>query len=309
MKIVFLDAKTLGADLDLSSLAEFGEFVRYETTAANETISRLQGADIVITNKVLITKEVIDACDLKLICVAATGTNNVDMEYAKEKGIPVKNVAGYSTNSVTQQVFANLLTLVGKIPFYNDLVLSKKWSQSGLFTNIDKPFYELNGKKFGIIGLGTIGKNVASVARAFGCEICYYSTSGKNANSEFKRVELDEMLKTCDIISIHAPLNENTKNLLNEGNLGKLKKGAILMNFGRGGIVNEKAVASALNSGEIYFISDVFEKEPMSEDNPLLNLKFPENVLFTPHLAWASKEARVKLLELMKKNISEFLGI
>lgn len=306
MKVVCLDAKTLG-DVDLSVFNQFGEFVCYQTTKPDETIARLKDTDVVITNKVLITKDVIDACALKLICITATGTNNVDMAYAKEKGIPVKNVAGYSTNSVTQQTFASILAVLNEVKFYDDYVQNGGWAKSDIFVNLDRSIYEISGKKFGIIGLGEIGRNVANVAVAFGANVCYYSPSGNTQDVPYARVELEQMLKECDIISIHAPLNDKTKGLIGSVEFAKMKNGAILANFGRGGIVDEKALADAIDTKNIKACIDVLVSEPMNADNPLLNIKNKSNLIITPHIAWGSYEARVRLIEKVVINIKDFI--
>lgn len=306
MKIVCLDALTLG-NVDLSEFAKFGEFVSFDMTKSSQTISRLSGADVVITNKVLITKEVIDATNLKLICVSATGTNNIDMAYAKERGIPVKNVAGYSTPSVVQQTFASILTLLNNVRYYDDYVKNGEWVRSEIFTNLDAPIFELSSKNFGIIGLGEIGKGVAKVASAFGANVCYFSPSGNTQDVPYQRVELDEMLQACDIVSIHAPLNEKTKGLIGKRELDLMKKGAIISNFGRGGIVDESALAAAIDERGLKAVLDVLEYEPMSADNMLLNVKNKQNLIITPHVAWASVEARIRLVNLMIKNIKDFI--
>ncbi len=308
MKIVCLDADTLGNDVDLDSVfGKFGEFVSYNMTDETQTIQRLQNADIVLTNKVLITKDVIAKTNLKLICVTATGVNNIDLVAAKEANIPVKNVAGYSTNSVVQQTFANILAIRNSTSYYENYGKnSDGWVKSPIFVNLDKPIFELSGKKFCVIGLGTIGLEVAKVAQAFSCEVSYYSTSGNNSNSNFKRVSFDEVLKS-DIISIHAPLNENTKNLFNSQALNQLKDGAMLVNSGRGGIVDEEYMAKLIDEREIYFITDVLEKEPIVANHPLLKVKNKDRLMITPHIAWASVEARRKLIELSAKNIEDFI--
>lgn len=308
MKIVCLDADTLGNDVDLDSVfGKFGEFVSYNMTDETQTIQRLQNADIVLTNKVLITKDVIAKTNLKLICVTATGVNNIDLVAAKEANIPVKNVAGYSTNSVVQQTFANILAIRNSTSYYENYGKnSDGWAKSPIFVNLDKPIFELSGKKFCVVGLGTIGLEVAKVAQAFGCEVSYYSTSGNNSNSNFKRVSFDEVLKS-DIISIHAPLNENTKNLFNSKALNQLKDGAMLVNSGRGGIVDEEYMAKLIDEREIYFITDVLEKEPIVANHPLLKVKNKDRLMITPHIAWASVEARRKLIELSAKNIEDFI--
>ncbi|WP_169779379.1 D-2-hydroxyacid dehydrogenase [Campylobacter curvus] len=308
MKIVCLDALTLGNDVDLSIFKRFGEFISYAVTSKDETIARLKNADVVITNKVIIDKNVMDECEnLKLVCVSATGTNNVDMSYAAQKGVAVKNVAGYSTNSVVQHTFACLLALCNEIKFYDDYVKSGEWVKSEIFTNLSKGIGEISGKNFGIIGLGEIGRGVARIALAFGANIFYYSTSGKNQNGEFTRLELNELLKICDIVSIHAPLNENTKALIGERELNLMKEGAVLMNFGRGGIVDENALARAIDSKNLRACIDVLQSEPMRPNHPFLHLKNSANLIITPHVAWASKEAREKLIKLIVKNIEDFL--
>ncbi|QKF92997.1 D-2-hydroxyacid dehydrogenase [Campylobacter sp. CCUG 57310] len=307
MKIVCLDASTLGSDVSLDVFAKFGEFVSYHKTDKIETIERLKGADVVITNKVIIDRDVMDATNLKLICISATGMNNVDLDYAKAKNIAVKNVAGYSTNSVAQHTFACLLALVNRIKFYDDYVQSGEWVKSEIFTNLDRSIGEISGKNFGIIGLGEIGRSVARIAMAFGANVSYYSTSVANDNAEFKRQNLDELLKSCNIVSIHAPLNEKTRNLISSKELNLMKEGAVLMNFGRGGIVDESALAKAIDERNLKACIDVLESEPMRQNHPLLSIKNKENLIITPHVAWASKEAREKLINLIVKNIEDFI--
>ncbi|WP_086234907.1 D-2-hydroxyacid dehydrogenase [Campylobacter devanensis] len=308
MKIVCLDADTLGNDVDLDAVfGKFGEFVSYNMTEANQTVQRLQNADIVLTNKVLITKDVIAQTNLKLICVTATGVNNIDLEAAKEANIPVKNVAGYSTSSVAQQTFANILALRNSTSYYENYGKnSDGWAKSPIFVNLDRPIFELSGKRFCVVGLGTIGLEIAKIAQAFGCDVSYYSTSGNNSNSKFKRVSFKEALQ-CDIISIHAPLNENTKNLFDANALNQLKDGAMLVNSGRGGIIDEEKIAQIIDEREIYFVTDVLEKEPIRADHPLLKVKNKDRLMITPHIAWASVEARRKLIELSAKNIEDFI--
>ena len=298
MNIVILDAKTLGADLDLSPLNAFGEVTTYQTTSSGETASRIADADIVITNKVLVKAEEMDAAkQLKLICIAATGMNNVDLEYAKQKGIVVKNVAGYSTKSVVQHTFAMALYLIEKMAYYDNVVKSGTWSKSGLFTDVSRPYSEIAGKKWGIIGLGSIGREVATVATAFGAEVVYHSTSGKVRKESYQHEDLESLLKSCDIISIHAPLNAQTENLIDASNLALLKEGAVLLNLGRGSIVNEADLAVELDKREIYAGLDTLTPEPIEEANPLMHIQHQERLLITPHIAWASVEARRKLLE------------
>ena len=309
MKIVILDRATLGFGVDMSIFDSLGEVISYDITLENETISRVNDADIIITNKVLVTKEIMnEASNLKLICISATGTNNVDLEYAKQKKISVKNVAGYSSSSVVQLAFSMIFHFIQKLSYYKKYVDEQNWQKSQIFTHIDKPFFELDGKKVGIIGLGDIGSNLARKVKAFDCEVVYYSTSGKNSNNEYKRVELDELLSTCDIISIHCPLNENTKNLLNYENMKNIKDGSILLNLGRGGIINEADLAKIIDEKEIYCGIDVVFVEPILESNPLLRVKNKQRLLLTPHIGWASIEARTKLVSMVAKNIEEFIS-
>lgn len=307
MKTVILDRKTLGFDIDVSIFEKFGEFEIYDTSNPKETKERVKNADIVLTNKVYLGKEELENSGVKLICITATGTNNVDLVYAKENNIEVKNVAGYSTSSVVQLAFSMIFHFVQKLNYYKSYVDNGNWQKSDMFTHIDKPFFELDGKRVGIIGLGEIGRDLAKKAKAFNCEVVYFSTSGKNSNSEYKQVSLDELLKTSDIISVHAPLNDATKDLLNYENMQNIKSGAILLNLGRGGIINEADLAKIIDEKEIYCGIDVVSKEPIDKENPLLKVKNKEQLLLTPHIAWASIEARKRLVGMVAKNIEEFL--
>ena len=308
MTIVLLDAKTLGDDLNLSVFETFGTFISYETTSDEQTLERIIDADIVITNKVVISKNMLSQTKkLKLICIAATGMNNVDLEAAASQGIKVKNVAGYSTKSVAQHTFAMALYLLEKMAYYDKVVKDNTWSASGLFTDVSHPFYEISGKKWGIIGMGAIGSEVSKVATAFGAEVSYYSTSGENLHHAYPHKSLEFILKDCDIISIHAPLNDKTFDLINENNLPYLKEGAILLNLGRGGIINETDLSFELDRREIYAGLDVLEIEPIAPTNRLLHIKHKNRLLITPHIAWTSIEARKKLLDGIVKNIKTFL--
>lgn len=307
MQIVILDRATLGFDIDVNIFSKFGNVTSYDSTKENETAQRVRNADIVLTNKVVIGKNEIDNSNIKLICITATGMNNVDLEYAKEKNIAVKNVAGYSTSSVVQVGFSMILYFVQKLNYYKKYVDEGNWQKNELFTHIDEPFFELDKKRVGIIGLGEIGRNFAKKAKAFDCEVVYYSTSGKNNSNEYKSISLDELLKTSDIISIHAPLNENTKNLLTYENMKNMKDGAILLNLGRGGIINENDLAKLIDEKEIYCGIDVVSKEPIEESNPLLKVKNKDRLLLTPHIGWASIEARTRLVNMVAKNIEDFI--
>jgi len=303
MKIVFLDALTLG-NVDFDRFKRFGEVDVYDITSKDQTVERVKDADIVVTNKVVIDREVMDNSNIKFIQIAATGMNNVDLEYAAKKGILVKNVAGYSTKSVVQHTFALVLGLLNKIRYFDEYSRSE-YPKSPIFTHIQN-WFEISGKRWGIIGLGTIGKEVAKIASAFGAEVVYYSTSGKNNDPDYKRIELDELLVTSDIISIHAPLNESTKNLLTKKELEKIKENAVLVNLGRGGIINEKDLAEVLKTRNFYVGLDVFENEPINADNELLGIK--DKTLLTPHVAWTSIEARNKLMQGIYENIEEYVN-
>ena len=306
-KIVILDGKTLG-NIDLEKLKVFGEVVSYETTEEDEVINRIKDASIILTNKVKLNESNLSKCtSLELICETATGFNNIDIKYTNDNNIAVCNVAGYSTNSVIQHTFATTLALLENVAYYDNYVKSGNYSRNGLFTSLDKPFYELEGKTWGIIGLGAIGSRVAQITEAFGCKVVYYSTSGKNNSSRYNRVELETLLKDSDIISIHAPLNDNTMGLMNYKNICKMKNTAILVNMGRGPIVVEGDLAKALDEDRILGASlDVFEVEPIKEENPLLKIKNKDKLILSPHIAWASIEAREKLFNEIVENIRAF---
>lgn len=306
MRIVFLDFLTLG-DVDISLFERLGEVAVYDKTAPDERGERVKDAEIIITNKVVIDREVMaEAPELKLICVAATGVNNIDLEAAKERGVAVTNVAGYSTESVVAHTFAAYFHLAHHTPYY-DRFGKEEWAKSDLFTHHALPFFNLAGKSWGIIGLGSIGKRVAQVATAFGCSVQYYSTSGQNRDPEIKRVALDELLASSDIVSIHAPLNSKTKGLITSRELATMKASAILLNLGRGGIVDESDLAMALDKGQIRAAGlDVLEKEPPEAANKLFEIKKSYNLFLSPHIAWASVEARDTLIKEIYENITSF---
>lgn len=309
MKIVILDAKTLGTIPNISEISKFGEIATYETTSSELTAERIADAEIVITNKVIIDETVMQQCpQLKLICVSATGMNNVDLEAAKKAGIVVKNAAGYSSKSVAQHTFAMIFQLANQLSYYDRYVKSGQYAESDIFTHYGPPSFELHGKKYGIIGMGNIGQTVAKIAESFGAEVSYYSTSGKNTGQNYPAVTLTELLKSSDIISIHAPLNKHTANLIGQEQLEMMKSNAILVNVGRGGIVHEKDLAQAINDQKIGGAGiDVFAKEPIEAGNPLLKVKYPERLVLSPHNAWASIEARTKLINIVIENIRSFL--
>jgi glycerate dehydrogenase len=303
VKIVLLDALTFGTT-DLSGFYALGEVEVFQTTTPQEVQKRITNCDVIVTNKVVINDiHMRETPTLKLICVAATGMNNVDIESAKTHNVQVKNVAGYSTDSVIQHTFSMLFYLIGHSRYYDEYVKDGSYSRSPIFTDVSKPFFEIKNKKWGIIGLGSIGRGVAGIAKAFGAEVFYYSTSGLNRTNDYQRMNLDKLLKTCDIISIHAPLNEITNNLLDYEQLLTCKDGAVVLNLGRGGIINEDAVSKIVDEKNIYFGLDVLTKEPMIENHPLLSVKNRDNIYVTPHIAWTSVEARDRLIASTIENI------
>jgi len=309
MNIVFLDADTMG-NMDLASVFEtLGNYKQYGTTPEDRIIERIHSADVVITNKVNLGMDVFNQCpDLKLICIAATGMNNIDLEAAQAHNIAVKNVSAYSTESVAQHTYSLIFALLNHIRYFDQYVKDKNgYSRSKIFSSFDREFSEINGKIVGIVGLGTIGKRVATIAQLFGARVLYYSTSGINNQTEFERVNLNELLANSDIISIHAPLNNATKNLFGITEFKKMKPKSILVNTGRGGIINESDLALALNQEYIAGAAlDVFEQEPILSENPLLKISNPDKLILSPHIAWASIESRERLLKGILKNIREF---
>ena len=306
MKIVFLDAATMG-DVSFEPFERLGEFVSYSTSTPEEARERVKDADVMMINKVLVDKQLIDAAaSLKLICVAATGVNNIDVDYAASKGIPVRNVAGYSTDSVAQATFMHILSLAGGAPYFDMSVKSGSYSRSGMFTDPNWNWWELAGKTIGIIGLGNIGKKVAKIAEAFGMKVCYYSTSGTGHCKDYPCLSLEELLKESDIVSVHAPLNANTQNLLGAKEFAMMKPTAYIINMGRGAIIVEEDLAEAVDKGIIAGAGiDVFVREPIPEHHPYLKMKHPERMRLAPHIAWASVEARDRLVGMMADNVTK----
>lgn len=307
MKIVFLDAETMG-DVSFAPVEVLGEFVSYDRSTPEEALERVADCDVLIINKIKVDKALIDAApSLKLICEAATGINNIDVGYAASKGIPVRNAVGYSTDSVVQATFMHLLSLVGNAPYYDEVVKSGHYSRSGIFTDVTVNWSELAGKNMGIVGLGNIGSRVAAIAKAFGMNVSYFSTSGTSHNSDYPSLPLEEMLASSDVVSIHAPLNERTMGLIGAGELALMKPGAYLINMGRGGIVDEAALAEAVDNGVIAGAAlDVFLSEPLPLDSPFLKMQHPERMRLAPHVAWASVEARSRLVGMIAENIRTF---
>ena len=306
MKIVFLDAATMG-DVSFEPIARLGEFTTYSSSTPEEARERVKDVDVIIINKILVDRHLIDSAEnLKLICISATGTNNIDVEYAASKGIPVKNVAGYSTDSVAQSTFMHILSLIGGSSYFDRSVKSGDYSRSGMFTDPNWNWYELAGKTLGVVGMGNIGRKVAQIAEAFGMKVCYYSTSGTGHCKDYPCVPLNELLAASDVVSIHAPLNDRTNGLIGEKELAMMKPSAFLVNMGRGGIVDEKALADAVDAGIVAGAGlDVFVTEPIPEDHPYMKMKHPERMSLAPHVAWASVEARTRLVSMIADNISK----
>ena len=311
MKIVFLDAKTIGDDIDLSTYDTLGEVVKYSFSQPEEVPERAADADVLIVNKIRIDEAAVGRADhLKLVCVTATGTNNLDKDYLERRGIAWRNVADYSTQSVAQHTFAMLFFLLEKLRYYDDYVKEGRYINDTVFTHFAEHFYELKGKTWGIIGLGNIGRRVAAIAEAFGAEVIYTSPSGSAPQEGYHQVDLDTLLAESDIISVHAPLNQYTENLINKNTLKKMKKTCIFLNLGRGPIVNEQDLADALMQGEIAAAGlDVLCQEPMSSGNPLMAIKDSRKLFITPHIGWASVESRTRLMDIIFHQIKEFFAL
>ena len=306
MKIAFLDAATMG-DVSFEPFRRLGELTVYQTSTPEEARERVRDVEVLLINKVLVDKQLIDSApNLKLICIAATGVNNIDVDYAASKGIPVRNAVGYSTDSVAQTTFMHLLSLIGGGPYFDSSVKSGSYSRSGMFTDPDWNWWELAGKTIGIIGMGNIGRKVAHIAGSFGMKVCYFSTSGTGHCTEYPCLELHELLMTSDVVSIHAPLNERTKDLIGKDELAMMKPTAYLLNAGRGASVKEDELAEAVDNGIIAGAGiDVYVQEPLPENHPYLKMKHPERMRFSPHIAWASVEARERLIAIMAANIAK----
>lgn len=304
MKIVFLDAISMG-DVSLEEIAALGDFTSYPSSTAQQARERVKEADVALLNKVVVDQAFLDAAPrLKLVCEAGTGINNIDVELCKKRGVVVRNVAGYSTDSVAQTAWMHILNLAGHAFHYQEFVRSGQYSKNPVHVDYRHPFVELAGKTLGIVGMGAIGQKVAAIARAFGMEVVYFSTSGTGHCKDYPCVSLDELLERSDVISIHAPYNERTAGLIGYEQFRKMKPTAYLVNTGRGGIAVEADLARALDEGLIAGAAlDVYVKEPLPAESPLMHLVHPERLLFSPHIAWYSKEARARLAHEMAENI------
>ncbi len=307
MKIVFLDEYSV-CGRDLSSIKRFGDYIGYEVTSPDQVLERCADAEVVISNKVVLDADIIASLPkLRLICVAATGMNNIDLNAAAEHGVEVRNAVGYSTYSVAETTLCSALSLLREVTYYDNYFKSGKYAKSERIFNFDRPTAQLRGKRWGIIGMGNIGREVARLAEAFGCDVAYYSTSGVERNETYNKLSLCELLNSSDVVSIHCPLNERTQNLISAEELAMMKKSAILINVARGGIVNEAALAEALNNGNLRGAAlDVFTTEPLRE-SPLYNLKDPYRLLASPHNAWSSVEAIDRLIACIAGNIQKYI--
>lgn len=309
MNIVFLDADSIGSDIDLSGFYKLGNVTIYGNSSAEEVPDRVYDADIAIVNKTKMNAETIgEAPRLKLICVTATGTDILDKDFLAKRNIAWRNVAGYSTENVSQHTFALLFYLYEKMSYYDAYVKEDKYVNDTCFSHFANPYHELYGKTWGIIGLGSIGRRVADIAKAFGCHVIYYSASGSRPQEGYEQVDLDTLLTTSDIVSVHAPLTDNTRNLMDAEAFAKMKNSAVFINVGRGPIMDEQALADALSNGEIAGAGlDVLEVEPMVPENPLRQIKDSTKLVITPHIAWASVEARERLMKIILEQVTEFV--
>lgn len=306
MNIAVLDAGTLGNDLDLSVLDRFGAVSVYESTSAELVAARIENADVVIVNKVKLKEEALSAAKcLKLICVAATGFDNIDTAACRKLGIGVSNVAGYSTDSVAQITAASVLYLACCYGTYLPFVSEGRYSASSTANKVSPPFYELRGKTWGIVGYGNIGKQVGRIAEAFGCRVIVCK---RKPEAGVECVDIDTLCKEADIISLHTPLNDETRGLIDSRRIALMKKGVILVNAARGLVADEKALAEAVISGHIGGLGiDVYSAEPMTATHPFYIIRNLPNVCLTPHMAWAAYEARKRCLDEMVLNIEAFL--
>lgn len=310
MKIVVLEQESMGYDIDITCFEDFGEVTYYKNTIKDEVSERVKDAEIIIANKAPLNKDTLkDAINLKIICEFATGYNNVDLDYCKERGIRVTNAVGYSTPVVAQHTFAMALYLMEKLPVYDTYVKNGEYADCPIFTCFQPYFSELEGKTWGIIGLGNIGRKVAEIAKVFGCRVIFYSASGNNNTTDYERVDFDTLLAESDILSLHCPLTDRTQNIMNADAFSKMKKTAILINVARGPVVDEQALYNALTTGQIAAAGlDVLVKEPIDKDNPLGKIKDSTKLLITPHMAWGSNEARNRCKNEVYENIKSFLA-
>ena len=307
MKIVVLDKSTLGEDIDLSPIYALGEVEVYENTSPCEVAERIDDCDVVIINKIKLGEANLNTAEkLKLICVAATGYDNIDTLYCKERGIALCNVPGYSTDSVAQVTLSMVLSLVTHLKEYERFVNSGEYSESGVANKLTPVYHELSSLTWGVVGGGGIGMKVAEIAKAFGCKVM---VCRRKQEGEFAVVDIDTLIKECDIISLHIPLSDETRNLLNAERIAKLKKSAIVVNTARGAVADEKALTEAIKNDRIGGLGvDVYSVEPFAKDHPYNEILGFDNVVFTPHMAWGSYEARNRCVRKMAENIESYFN-
>ena len=306
MKIVFLDEYSVGGT-DISPIKSLGDYTGYDVTHRNQILERAKGAEVLIVNKTILDANTLAALpDLRLICIAATGMNNIDLEAAAALGIEVRNAVGYSTYSVAETTIGSAIALLREGVYYDEYFKSGRYAAADYLFNYDRPTSQIRGKRWGIIGLGNIGREVARLAEAFGCTVCYYSTSGVTRDEVYKSLELNDLLKSSDIVSIHCPLNDRTRNLIGKEELQSMKSSAIIINVARGGIIDEEALAEALDNGSIRGAAlDVFSREPLRE-SPLYNIKDKYRLLASPHNAWSAEASLKRLIDCIVQNIKTY---
>ena len=310
MKLVVLERNSAGTDIDVSCFEKFGDVDYYPNTVAHNTAERVKDADIIIANKAPLNETTLKgAPNVKLICLFATGFDNVDLDYCRSRGIKVANVVNYCTSTVAQHTLLLALMLTEKIAFYDEYVKSGTYSAQDRFSNFDRVFNDLEGKTWGIVGMGTIGRRVAGLAQAFGCKVIFYSASGRSTCTDYERVGFDTLLQESDILSLHCPLSDRTRGLFNKEAFARMKETAILVNVARGPVVDTQALYDALTGQQIAGAGlDVLEQEPMTKDNPLAQIKDSTKLIITPHMSWASLESRTRLVEEVVRNIEAFLA-
>lgn len=304
MRITVLDRGTLGEDIALSSIEKLGEVVSYDATMPEDVAERIKESDVVVLNKIKMNEENLSSAKtLRLICVTATGYDNIDLEYCRRRGIAVCNVVGYSTDSVAQLTVALALHHIMHIGEYADYVKSGQYTESNVANRLSPCFYELRNKRWGIVGMGNIGRSVAKIAEAFGCEVV---CTRRKQDPEYETIPLEKLMKSSDIISVHLPLNETTENIIDANMVSVMKQNAVLVNVARGAVIDETAVATAVGEGKIYFASDVYSAEPLRREHPFYRLRNNKNIILTPHMAWGAYEARVRCIDEVAKNIIAF---
>ena len=309
MQIVFLDRNTIGEDIDVTLFQQFGKLTIYSFTEEEHVAERISDADIIITNKGRLNAATLKDAHPRLICLTATGVDNVDLSYCAGKGIAVCNMRGYSTESVVQHTFAMLFSLMEHIPLYNDYTQTRRYINDASFRHLSWTFHEISGKNFGIVGMGAIGTRVAEVADAFGCKVYYWSSTDQDRNTSYTRLDFNTLLETCDILSIHSPLTPKTRHLFGTEQFRRMKRDAVLINAGRGDIIVEEDLAAAIETGLIGGAAvDVLSKEPMAKENPLARILGNPRFMLTPHIAWAAVEARQRCMQEVFYNIEAFLN-